>query len=68
MLLDPARIKRGLVASPPGRLPAPPGASFRVVVDDGFRDASGTPFERGPSGATRSVTTSAAAWTPAAGS
>ena len=60
VLLDPARIKRGLVAHREAGYPLQAGAPFRLVVDDGFRDASGTPLRRGPSGATRSVTTSGA--------
>jgi hypothetical protein len=47
VLLDPARIKRGLTshaeAGPALRL----GTSFRLVVDKGFRDAAGTELRGG---------------------
>jgi hypothetical protein len=42
VLLDPARIKRGLVPHEQAGYPLRPGASFRVVIDAGFRDARGT--------------------------
>ena len=67
VLLDPARIKRGLVRSPPGRLPAadgqavPAGRRRRVP-----RRRRGCRSEPAPSGATRSARTSAATSTPAA--
>jgi hypothetical protein len=47
VLLDPARIKRGLVGHRQVGYPLRPGVSFRLVVGDGFRDARGTPL-RGP--------------------
>jgi hypothetical protein len=42
VLLDPARIKRGLVAHEQAGYPLEIGRSFRIVVDRGFRDACGT--------------------------
>ena len=47
VLLDPARIKRGLVAHEEAGYPLRSGAPFRVVVDEGFRDAQGCNL-RGP--------------------
>lgn len=44
VLLDPARIKRGLVGHSQSGYPLRPGQSFRLVVDDGFRDALGGPL------------------------
>jgi len=44
VLLDPARIKRGLAGHRQAGYPLRPGESFRLVVDDGFRDALGTPL------------------------
>jgi hypothetical protein len=44
VLLDPARIKRGLVGQRQAGYPLRRGAPFRVVVDDGFRDATGRPL------------------------
>jgi hypothetical protein len=44
VLLDPARIKRGLVAHERVGYPLRPGTSFRLVVDEGFRDAHGLPL------------------------
>jgi hypothetical protein len=41
VLLDPARIKRGLVSHREIGYPLAAGGSFRVVVGDGFRDARG---------------------------
>lgn len=41
VLLDPARIKRGLIAHKETGYPLKLGAHFRLVVDDGFRDAQG---------------------------
>lgn len=46
VLLDPARIKRGLVAHREVGYPLRPGAPIRVVVDDGFRDATGATLVR----------------------
>ena len=55
-LLDPARIKRGLVAHRALGYPLREGEAFHVVVDEGFLDATGAPlcadasrrFEVGP--------------------
>lgn len=47
LLLDPARIKRGLVPHRQAGYPLQKGTSFRLVVDGGFRDASGTPLRAG---------------------
>jgi hypothetical protein len=44
VLLDPARIKRGLAAQRQAGYPLRRGEPFRVVVDHGFRDASGRPL------------------------
>jgi hypothetical protein len=44
VLLDPARIKRGLVGHREAGYPLRPGVPFRLVVDDGFRDAHGIPL------------------------
>jgi hypothetical protein len=41
VLLDPARIKRGLAPHREAGYPLRPGEAFRVVVDAGFRDAGG---------------------------
>ncbi len=41
VLLDPARIKRGLVAHRQAGYPLQLGQPFQIVVGDGFRDASG---------------------------
>jgi hypothetical protein len=41
VLLDPARIKRGLAAHRAVGYPLQPGQPFRLVVDDGFRDSAG---------------------------
>lgn len=41
VLLDPARIKRGLAAHREIGYPLRPGATVRLVVDRGFRDARG---------------------------
>jgi len=45
VLLDPARIKRGLVSNVQTGYPLIVGASVRVVVDEGFCDASGAPLQ-----------------------
>jgi hypothetical protein len=47
VLLDPARIKRGLVGHVAAGYPLRRGESVRLVVDAGFRDARGAPL-RGP--------------------
>ena len=47
VLLDPARIKRGLVAHRRLGYPLQPGASFRLVVDRGYLDAQGVPLRAG---------------------
>ena len=44
VLLDPARIKRGLTAQRRAGYPLRRGEPFLVVVDDGFRDALGRPL------------------------
>ncbi len=44
ILFDPARIKRGLVPHRQAGYPLQVGASFRLVIDPGFRDALGTPL------------------------
>jgi hypothetical protein len=44
VLLDPARIKRGLVAHREIGYPLRRGGSFRLVVDDGFSDVLGRPL------------------------
>ena len=41
VLLDPARIKRGLAAHRQAGYPLRPGKRFHIVVGDGFRDARG---------------------------
>lgn len=41
VLLDPARIKRGLASHRQVGYPLRSGEPFRLVVDDGFRDARG---------------------------
>jgi hypothetical protein len=47
ILLDPARIKRGLISHRQSGYPLRTGEAFRLVVDDGFRDASGRPLRVG---------------------
>jgi hypothetical protein len=47
VLLDPARIKRGLAGHRQIGYPLRSGESFRIVVDDGFRDARGIPLRAG---------------------
>jgi hypothetical protein len=44
VLLDPARIKRGLAAHREVGYPLRRGEPFRLVVDAGFRDAAGRPL------------------------
>ncbi len=44
VLLDPARIKRGLVGHERAGYPLRPGESFRLLVDEGFCDAQGLPL------------------------
>jgi hypothetical protein len=44
VLLDPARIKRGLIGHREVGYPLRDGTSFRLVVDEGFRDALGMPL------------------------
>jgi hypothetical protein len=41
VLLDPSRIKRGLVGHDRAGYPLQSGSPFRLVVDEGFRDARG---------------------------
>jgi hypothetical protein len=47
ILLDPARIKRGLISHRQTGYPLRTGESFRLVVDEGFRDARGRPLRVG---------------------
>ncbi|MGW6770208.1 hypothetical protein ACWGBX_07275 [Streptomyces sp. NPDC055037] len=47
VLLDPARIKRGLVGHVTNGYPLRSGETVRLVVDPGFRDARGVPLRRG---------------------
>jgi hypothetical protein len=47
VLLDPARIKRGLAGHREAGYPLRPGKPFRLVVDSGFRDAQGLPLRAG---------------------
>ena len=47
VLLDPARIKRGLAGHREAGYPLRPGEPFRLVVDSGFRDAQGLPLRAG---------------------
>jgi hypothetical protein len=44
VLLDPARIKRGLTGHREVGYPLRAGTSFRLVVDEGFRDTRGIPL------------------------
>jgi hypothetical protein len=44
VLLDPARIKRGLAGHRKAGYPLRPGEPFRLVVDSGFHDAQGLPL------------------------
>jgi hypothetical protein len=47
VLLDPARIKRGLVPHEQAGYPLRSGTTFRLEVDDGFRDAEDVPLAAG---------------------
>jgi hypothetical protein len=47
VLLDPARIKRGLVSHRELGYALRVGASFTLAVSDGFRDAAGRPLRAG---------------------
>ncbi len=47
VLLDPARIKRGLVGHRTQGYPLRSGSTFGLVVDQGFRDAGGRPLRSG---------------------
>ena len=47
MLLDPGRIKRGLVPNAESGYPLVEGDAITVVVDASFRDATGTPLRAG---------------------
>jgi hypothetical protein len=47
VLLDPARIKRGLAGHRGAGYPLRSGEPFRLVVDSGFRDAQGLPLRAG---------------------
>ena len=44
VLLDPARIKRGLPAHLQAGYALRPGGPFRLVIDEGFQDARGLPL------------------------
>src|SRR5258708_35421725 len=44
VLLDPARIKRGLPAHLEAGYPLRPGQPFRLIVGSGFLDAQGLPL------------------------
>ena len=45
VLLDPARIKRGLVGHQEAGYPLRPGEPFRLIVGSGFLDAQGLPLQ-----------------------
>jgi hypothetical protein len=45
VLLDPARIKRGLSGHQEGGYPLRPGEPFRLIVGTGFPDAQGVPLK-----------------------
>ncbi len=45
VLLDPARIKRGLAAHQESGYPLRPGEPFRLIVGTGFLDAQGLPLQ-----------------------
>jgi hypothetical protein len=47
VLLDPARIKRGLAGHKETGYPLRSGEPFRLVIDDGFHDAQGLPLRAG---------------------
>ncbi|MBO0867655.1 MAG: hypothetical protein J2P15_03735 [Micromonosporaceae bacterium] len=47
VLLDPARIKRGLLTHRQVGYPLRTGEPFRLVVEAGFRDSRGAPLRRG---------------------
>jgi hypothetical protein len=47
VLLDPARMKRGLAAHKDTGYPLRTGEPFRLVVDGGFHDAQGLPLRAG---------------------
>jgi hypothetical protein len=47
VLLDPARIKRGLISHRELGYPLRPGTSFRILVNSDFRDATGTALRTG---------------------
>jgi hypothetical protein len=47
VLLDPARIKRGLAGHQNAGYPLRSGEPFRLVVDGGFRDTEGLPLRAG---------------------
>jgi hypothetical protein len=47
VLLDPARIKRGLVGHVEAGYPLRTGHAIRLVVDQAFRDARGAPLRAG---------------------
>ena len=47
LLLDPARIKHGLVPNMEAGYPLIEGVPFRLIVDSAFRDAKGRPLRAG---------------------
>lgn len=47
VLLDPARIKRGLMAQRQSGYPLRSGESFRLIIGTGFSDARGAPLRSG---------------------
>ncbi|MFD7944198.1 hypothetical protein [Streptomyces sp. NPDC059744] len=53
VLLDPARIKRGLVGHVTNGYPLRSGESICLIVGPGFRDARGVPLRRGGKAARR---------------
>jgi hypothetical protein len=71
VLLDPARIKRGLPSHQEIGYPLRSGEPFRLVVGDGCRDAQGLPLRRSAerrSGGMKSAAKSADMSIPPAGS
>jgi hypothetical protein len=67
VLLDPARIKRGLADHDAEGYPLSPGEPFRLIVGSGFLDRRDSPSKRPRSGATTSAATSAATSRPGTG-
>ena len=67
VLLDPARIKRGLAGHQEAGYPLRSGEPFRLIIGSGFRDAGDSPCGRPRSGGTTSAAKNAATSIPAAG-